>query len=112
MSDEFLDFCEDNQTLFEDKKSTKNKQDNYRYKHLEKYGLDYNSYMDLLKKQNYKCKVCKTQNKSYEKSLSVDHCHKTGRVRGLLCSSCNIGIGHFKDSIELLQSAIEYLGDS
>lgn len=53
-----------------------------------------------------KCSICGSTHK-----LCIDHCHTTGKVRGLLCSSCNMGIGHFGDSIEKLFSAISYLKD-
>jgi hypothetical protein len=41
--------------------------------------------------------------------LSVDHCHNTGKIRGILCTKCNTGLGSFKDNIELLMNAIKYL---
>jgi hypothetical protein len=44
-----------------------------------------------------------------KKALGVDHDHITGKVRGLLCNDCNLGIGHFKDNIEKLKLAIKYL---
>lgn len=80
---------------------------NYRY--LEKYGLDYHKYMDILIAQKYKCKICDKIAKPYDKALGVDHCHKTGKVRGLLCVTCNLGIGAFRDSESLLQKAIDYI---
>lgn len=46
---------------------------------------------------------------NFKKSLSIDHNHQTGKVRGLLCHHCNVGLGHFKDNIELLNSALDYL---
>jgi len=51
-----------------------------------------------------KCQVCGSEEK-----LHIDHCHDSGRVRGLLCRSCNIGLGNFKDNIERMGKAIEYL---
>lgn len=75
-----------------------------------KYNINLADYLDLLDKQNYKCKIC---NKPHEEgkrtNLFVDHCHDTMKVRGLICNSCNKGLGDFKDSIELLESAIKYL---
>jgi hypothetical protein len=72
------------------------------------YGLSSSEYNTFLKKQEGKCAICK---KTLEegKRLSVDHSHHSGRVRGLLCSNCNIGIGHFFDKPELLLSAYDYI---
>lgn len=70
-----------------------------------KYGLDIKDYEIMYANQNGRCKIC---NNPY-KLLHIDHCHNTDKIRGLLCSGCNIGLGHFKDSIELLKSAMEYL---
>lgn len=55
-------------------------------------------------KQEYKCAICLEPSK-----LVVDHCHRTKRVRGLLCNSCNLGLGLFKDNPKILESAIKYL---
>lgn len=80
---------------------------------LKNYGITIEQYEEMLKVQDYSCKMCKqaetilTYNKL--KNLSVDHCHTTGQVRGLLCSKCNCLIGYAKESIELLQEAINYL---
>jgi len=82
-----------------------------------KYNINKHEYNELIKKCNNRCTICKqketnTDSKTNKKySLSVDHCHKTGNVRGLLCSSCNNGLGFFKDNIELLNNAINYLTD-
>jgi len=64
--------------------------------------------------QNNLCLICKKpesgkNNAGDVKPLSVDHCHATGRVRGLLCNQCNAGLGNFKDNLESLRSAVEYL---
>jgi hypothetical protein len=82
---------------------------------LKKYGLTEEEYNNLLSKQDNKCAICSSvqshrTNTSY--NLFVDHCHKTNRVRGLLCHHCNVGIGHFKDNKELLQKAIDYLDET
>lgn len=73
------------------------------------YGLSYDKYMSLLKKQDNKCAICKKETSENNKKLHVDHCHKTGAIRGILCRSCNHGIGNFKDKVELLKRAISYL---
>lgn len=74
------------------------------------YGITYDTYEEILKEQDHKCAICKCEvsNKRVKK-FSVDHDHKTGKVRGLLCSKCNSGLGHFNDSQESLLEAIKYL---
>jgi Recombination endonuclease VII len=54
------------------------------------------------------CSICCKKFKS-ERDRHVDHCHVTGVIRGLLCFSCNMALGHFKDDISILKSALEYL---
>jgi len=73
-----------------------------------KYGISLDEYNQMLLKQNEVCAICNMNCKS-GRSLAVDHCHKTGKIRGLLCSNCNNGIGRFNDSIELLKESIKYL---
>ena len=72
-----------------------------------------NEYNKLLEQQNSACKICRRseQNKRNNKisELAVDHCHKTGEIRGLLCGNCNKAIGLFKDDISLLTRTIKYL---
>ena len=60
----------------------------------------------MIKAQNNKCAICKNE---FTKTPSIDHCHNTGLVRGLLCSDCNVGIGFLKDNKEYLSNAIKYL---
>lgn len=77
---------------------------------LKKYGLTLEEYDDILNSQDGKCMICKTEDPgSKQKNFAVDHCHKTGKVRGLLCFSCNVSIGHFKDNVDFLHKAINYL---
>lgn len=75
------------------------------------YGLEYDDFMALVEAQNGTCAICKQRPKedSIGRMWQVDHDHVTGKVRGLLCKHCNWGLGHFNDSIEKLQSAIDYL---
>ena len=72
------------------------------------YGINLDDYNLLLLNQGNMCKICKV---SFEADLEpcVDHCHTTGHIRGLLCQSCNRGIGLLKDNIQVLYSAIRYL---
>lgn len=84
---------------------------------LRKYNLSLDDYHELLKSQNYSCKICNLKDTSYRKRLSVDHDHSCcpgegscGKcIRGLLCHHCNSGLGNAKDSIEILEKMIEYL---
>ncbi len=82
------------------------------------YGITIEQYEELLVKQGKVCAICGLQEVKLSKEtgipkrLAVDHCHKTGKVRGLLCFHCNSVLGKMKDSIELLESAIDYLKKS
>ena len=75
------------------------------------YGITLEDYNFLLEDQNKKCKICNSDC-STGKSLAVDHNHETGKVRGLLCKNCNIGLGMFFDNIDFLESAVLYLKSS
>lgn len=72
------------------------------------FGITLEQYENLLKQQNNRCAICNCP-PSGPKSFAVDHCHSSGKVRGLLCRGCNVGIGNLKDSISILESAIIYL---
>lgn len=88
-----------------------------REKYMQKYGQQYNKkfriarkkYHKLLKKQKYRCGICKLKWNKGDKRFCLDHCHKTGKIRGLLCTSCNSMIGFAKDRIKVLKGAIKYL---
>lgn len=80
------------------------------------YGIEYEDYERLLKEQNHVCAICKKEETSLFwktpgkiKRLSVDHDHKTNKVRGLLCWKCNSVLGRLEESSEWFQSMIEYL---
>lgn len=84
---------------------------------LKKFGLNEEQYAKILLRQNNGCAICNTGTGHYSKSnikcrLAVDHDHKTGKVRGLLCNSCNRALGLLKDSITNLQSAVVYLKEN
>lgn len=72
------------------------------------YKISVEDYEKLLESANNLCEICHNA-KSGKKTLGVDHCHNTGIIRGILCHNCNTGLGHFKDSTELLEAAILYL---
>lgn len=73
------------------------------------HGVSIETYEAMLERQNGKCKICGEVPKGYRKHLCIDHCHSTGRVRGLLCHTCNAGIGFFRDDVTRLKAAIRYL---
>lgn len=76
---------------------------------LRKYGMLKDEHTLLLEKQNYSCAICRASDD--DNPLVVDHDHATGKVRGLLCGSCNTGIGMLRDSITNLQRAVWYLSE-
>ena len=76
---------------------------------LKEYGLSLENYNLLLEKQNSLCAICY---KVFDVALDIDHCHKTLKVRGLLCKSCNVGLGYFKDNQETLLNAAKYLKEN
>lgn len=71
-----------------------------------KYGITLDEYNDMLKTQNGKCAICHEEK---NETLCVDHDHKTGKVRGLLCTHCNHVVGFAKDNIKILDETIKYL---
>lgn len=79
-----------------------------------KFGISLDVYLNMLEAQNGVCLICgnsqpQLENKKYNSLLCVDHNHKTGKIRGLLCRNCNAAIGLLKDSSILLESAYKYL---
>ena len=76
-------------------------------------GITVAEYAAMSEAQGHVCAICyqpeTLRQKGILKRLAVDHDHATGRIRGLLCSACNLGLGKFKDDVVRLQSAIEYL---
>ncbi len=77
-----------------------------------RYNLTELELKALFEKHESKCVICGVHKQNVNKGLAVDHCHKTGKIRGILCGNCNNGIGRFKDSIELLIKATEYLKEN
>lgn len=74
------------------------------------YGISVDDFDDMYRSQGGTCKICKTPFESKgSRRACVDHCHKGGQIRGLLCVLCNAGIGHFSESVELIEAAAEYV---
>lgn len=74
-----------------------------------KYNITLKMYNQMLIDQNNKCKICNRHANDLPKNLDVDHDHITGKVRGLLCGKCNMGIGYFQDNIEIINNALLYI---
>lgn len=73
------------------------------------YGITLDEYNNLLEIQDGCCDICKKHFTQFKKPLFVDHDHETGKVRGLLCNTCNGGIGLLKDDLNILNNAVAYL---
>lgn len=96
--------------LIESKKWQENNPDKRKNQRLKQYGISFDEFNLLLIKANNKCQICGYDNIDDKKIFPViDHCHNNGNVRGILCSKCNLALGHFNDSIENLENAIKYL---
>jgi hypothetical protein len=82
-----------------------------RERHLiRKYSISLAQYDAMLKAQDGKCAICRTpETEQFKGVFHVDHCHSTGKVRGLLCRGCNHILGTVKDNPKTLQRAIDYL---
>jgi hypothetical protein len=85
------------------------------YHYRTKFGLTVDKYNEKLEQQSYVCEICKQAETIKEprtgriRNLSIDHCHTTGKIRGLLCNTCNHVLGKYKDNVSLFQSCIDYL---
>jgi hypothetical protein len=79
------------------------RQRKYKLKHF--YGITPDKYNEMYVEQEGACEICL---KKFSK-LHVDHCHDSGKVRGLLCHNCNVALGHLGDNLSILQNAISYL---
>jgi hypothetical protein len=73
------------------------------------HGMTREGYLILIEKQNNKCAICGKEGDLQKTSLVIDHNHETGKVRSLLCQSCNTAIGLFHDDIQTLNQAVVYL---
>jgi len=73
-----------------------------------KYGITVNDFKQMFNTQKGKCAICNEEPKT-KRGLHVDHDHKTGKVRGLLCHGCNVALGSFKEDVNLLNKAVEYI---
>lgn len=104
--------------IYNKKKYKENPLKNHKDNIMRLYGITYEKYLELLEKQNHRCGICgltleqtpiNNRWKSPNKHFSIDHCHKTKKIRGLLCISCNHGLGKFYHNPFMLIKAIQYL---
>jgi len=80
-----------------------------RSKYRRLINIPQKQYDQILQSQNNQCAICGTDAKEFKTALNVDHDWKTNKIRGLLCTNCNMGLGHFKDSPTNLNQAVGYL---
>lgn len=78
------------------------------------FGLTKKDYKKIVEEQDNRCAICNQHETrknriGQTRNLSVDHCHKSGKIRQLLCSNCNAGLGHFKDNPEFILAAYKYI---
>ncbi len=109
MLDGLASLCRDCQKKYRKRNRARSdsERDTSRKRYLaKKYGITYEDYDNIFSAQNGLCKICL---KSSEKMLVIDHDHDTGKVRGLLCSKCNVGLGCFMDDRVAMRRAILYL---
>lgn len=75
---------------------------------LTKYGITLKEYETMRGNQDNKCRICSKETNK----LVVDHCHKSKKIRGLLCNECNMALGKLEDNITLFCMAIKYLNEA
>ena len=99
--------CNDCYKEFRKKNKKDKKEADRLYQKKSKYGLSQEEYKNMFIAQDNKCAIC---GRSFsDRKAYVDHCHETGKVRGLLCTQCNTLLGMARDSVEILGNAINYL---
>ena len=102
-----LRFVTNNNCVECNRESNKKRRHSAKWSRVKKlYGLDQADILKMLSEQHGKCGICGI---GIEKKYHIDHCHNTKRVRGLLCSRCNQGIGLLRESKRIMLLAIEYL---
>lgn len=76
------------------------------------FGIGLDVYTAMLEDQDFKCAICGKTEQENKKRLAVDHCHKTGKVRKLLCHHCNCALGMVNDNEDTLVSMLSYLKEN
>ena len=81
----------------------------YSWKNAGILDMTIERYNELLNSQNNKCAICNELSTNFKKALSVDHNHKTGKVRGILCDNCNRALGYLKESEQIIINLLNYV---
>lgn len=106
-------YCKDcnrvRQLVWEQKNRQKAGDNQRRYTLKKIFGITPEIYEELLQKQNENCAICQRHYTHFNKRLAVDHCHKTGLIRGLLCLYCNRGLAAYHDKADYFRRAAGYL---
>jgi len=76
------------------------------------YGISISDWNDMFAAQNGCCAICGRHQSDFKNRFHVDHCHETGKIRGLLCSNCNTAIGKLGSDTDLIRRAMNYLSES
>jgi len=104
--------------LLEKQRRYRNSRPNFHRAHnlKQRYGLSPDEYQSILAHQNFTCAICEVEishalEYTAKSSVVVDHNHETGEVRGILCSKCNLVLGHARESTDILYRAIVYLSE-
>ncbi len=103
-------YIENRETILAKQRDRIRNGDGKKYDLKRKFGITLEQYHDMVILQNGVCAICKKVDEDIK--LSVDHCHTTGKIRGLLCRRCNMALGLFGDDTQRMKSAIEYLGEA
>lgn len=104
--------------LLEKQRRYRNSRPNFHRVHnlKQRYGITTDEYQSILAHQNFTCAICEVEishalEYTAKRSVVVDHNHETGEVRGILCSKCNLVLGHARESTDILYRAIVYLSE-
>lgn len=81
----------------------------HRHYLMSKYGITLQQYDAMLEAQQFKCLICQSDSPAQKNTWHIDHCHATGKVRGILCHLCNLMLGHARDNVDTLAAGIGYL---
>lgn len=81
----------------------------YFYRMALQYGISKEDYYNMYNEQKGNCKICGIHQSKFSRRLHIDHCHKCGEVRGLLCVNCNTLLGYLKDNVDYIDAIKAYL---